>query len=81
MKNKITISNALKENNKKKDEILSGGVEPIKKTYIVKKGDTLSQIVWEQYHSLKPMKEVLEVNQIKNSDEIYIGQRILLPEY
>lgn len=80
-KNKITISNALKEKEKKKEkEILSGGVEPVKRTYIVKKGDTLSQIVWEQYHSLKQMKQVLEVNQIKNSDEIYVGQRILLPD-
>lgn len=81
MKNKITISNALKEKNKKTDEILSGGVEPIKKTYTVRKGDTLSQIVWEQYGSLKPMKRVLEVNQIKDSDAIYVGQRILLPEF
>lgn len=81
MKNKITISNALKEKNRKTEEILSGGVEPIKKTYTVREGDTLSQIVWEQYHSLKPMKKVLEVNQIKDSDAIYVGQRILLPEF
>lgn len=49
-------------------------------SYVVKKGDTLSQIVWKQYHSFAYMDSVLHTNQIKNGDEIFIGQCILLPE-
>ena len=49
-------------------------------SYIVRKGDTLSQIVWRQYHSFDLLERVKNTNRIKNSDEIYIGQCILLPE-
>ena len=49
-------------------------------SYIVRKGDTLSQIVWRQYHSSDLLDRVKNTNRIKNSDEIYIGQCILLPE-
>lgn len=49
-------------------------------SYIVRKGDTLSQIVWQQYHSFDLLDRVKNTNRIKNSDEIYIGQCILLPE-
>lgn len=49
-------------------------------SYVVKKGDTLSQIVWKQYHSFAYMDRVLHTNRIKNGDEIFIGQCILLPE-
>jgi len=49
-------------------------------SYIVRKGDTLSQIVWRQYHSFDLLDRVKNTNRIKNSDEIYIGQCILLPE-
>ncbi|MCH5268148.1 MAG: LysM peptidoglycan-binding domain-containing protein [Lachnospiraceae bacterium] len=49
-------------------------------SYIVKEGDTLSQIVWKQYHSFRYMDKVRDVNNIENCDEIYVGQRILLPE-
>lgn len=49
-------------------------------SYVVKKGDTLSQIVWKQYHSFRYMDKVRDVNNIKNCDEIYVGQCILLPE-
>lgn len=49
-------------------------------SYIVRKGDTLSQIVWRQYHSFDLLDRVKNTNRIKNGDEIYIGQCILLPE-
>ncbi len=50
-------------------------------SYIVKRGDTLSQILWKQYHTMDYENEVKELNQIKNSDKIYEGQRLLLPNY
>ncbi|MDO4167327.1 MAG: LysM peptidoglycan-binding domain-containing protein [Eubacteriales bacterium] len=60
--------------------VVAGGVDRIKRSYIVRKGDTLSQIVWKQYHSFRYMDRVLRVNQIEDSDRIYEGQCILLPD-
>lgn len=60
--------------------VVAGGIDRIKQSYIVRKGDTLSQIVWNQYHSLQYMDRVLRVNQIEDSDRIYEGQCILLPD-
>lgn len=71
---------AKKAANKTSQPVVAGGVDRIKQTYIVRKGDTLSQIVWNQYHSFAYMDRVLQVNQIKDSDRIYIGQCILLPD-
>ena len=59
----------------------AGNVEIINESYIVRKGDTLSQIVWRQYHSFKYIKKVMKVNNIKNSDEIYEGDCIMLPDF
>lgn len=61
-------------------EALSGSANNIRQSYIVQKGDTLSQIVWRQYHSYRYLKKVQQINQIKDSDEIYEGQCILLPD-
>lgn len=47
--------------------------------YKVKEGDTLSTIVWRQYHTLKKMNMVKRVNRIQNSDNIREGQVIKLP--
>ena len=59
----------------------AGNVEIINESYIVRKGDTLSQIVWRQYHSFKYIKKVMKDNNIKNSDEIYEGDCIMLPDF
>ena len=48
-------------------------------SYIVKAGDTLSQIVWRQYHTLSYMEEVKKVNHIEDGDKIMEGQTIILP--
>lgn len=48
--------------------------------YKVKEGDTLSTIVWRQYHTLKKMNLVKRINRIQNSDNIREGQVIKLPE-
>lgn len=50
-------------------------------SYVVQKGDTLSQIVWRQYHSMAYMERIKKVNNIQDENEIQIGQRIILPLY
>lgn len=50
-------------------------------SYIVRAGDTLSQIVWRQYHTLSCIDMVKRVNKIDNGDKILEGQTLLLPEY
>lgn len=50
-------------------------------SYIVQKGDTLSQIVWKQYHDFSYEKKVKKANGIKNKDKIYEGQRLILPAF
>ncbi|MCI8561960.1 MAG: LysM peptidoglycan-binding domain-containing protein [Lachnospiraceae bacterium] len=50
-------------------------------SYVVRPGDTLSQIVWRQYHTLACMKMVKKANNIKDGDKIKEGQRIILPAY
>ena len=47
--------------------------------YTVKRGDTLNSICRERYGSLDRVAEICELNDIKNADNIQIGQTILLP--
>lgn len=53
----------------------------ITSSYIVQEGDTLSQIVWRQYHTLAYMEKIKKRNNIKDGDKIREGQRIILPDY
>lgn len=48
-------------------------------TYKVKEGDTLSQIVWRQYHTLDKISLVKRTNKINNSNKIIAGQVLKLP--
>ena len=50
-------------------------------TYRVQEGDTLSQIVWRQYHSLDRISSVKKINNIGNSNNIIAGQVIKLPNF
>lgn len=50
-------------------------------SYVVRSGDTLSQIVWRQYHTLACMKMVKKANNIKDGDKIKEGQLLILPAY
>ena len=54
---------------------------PEQQSYIVRKGDTLSQIVWKQYHDLSYEKKVKKANGLKDADAIYEGQCLVLPKY
>lgn len=67
------------ETDVKKAERTSSRTE--KQSYIVRKGDTLSQIVWKQYHDLSYEKKVKKENGLKDADAIYEGQCLVLPKY
>ena len=47
--------------------------------YVVKNGDTLAGICKNKYGSLIKMKEICNINNIKNADYIAPGQKIYLP--
>lgn len=49
------------------------------KYYIVQEGDTLSSISFSMYHSILYVDNIMEANDMKNGDEIYVGQKILIP--
>ncbi len=80
---KNNSSNNQKDNTKtnssnaKKANTYSGKYD----SYIVNAGDTLSQIVWKQYHSFYYLDKVMKANNIKNSDKIYEGDCIILPDF
>ena len=50
------------------------------RSYVVQEGDTLSQIVWNQYQDSSYEQEVRRVNGITDADKIYEGQRLILPD-
>lgn len=54
-------------------------VSTVPVTYTVQRGDTLNSICRERYGSLDRVAEICELNNIKNADNIQIGQTILLP--
>ena len=68
-----TTANTKSENVKKANAAASN------QSYIVRSGDTLSQIVWRQYHDMQYMENVKKINHIKNEDEIKAGQLLVLP--
>lgn len=53
--------------------------EPEQKYYVVEQGDTLSGICKQQYGSMKKLKELEAANDLKDSDDIRVGQKLLLP--
>lgn len=67
-----------KKNNNSKETIKYKGKY---ESYIVNAGDTLSQIVWKQYHSFYYLDKVMKANNIKDSDKIYEGDCIILPDF
>lgn len=79
-----------KDENKKVVSVSTKNVKGNKETtfakrknasYVVRSGDTLSQIVWRQYHTMACMKLVKKANGIKNGDKIREGQKLILPAY
>ena len=48
-------------------------------SYTIRKGDTLSAISVRHYGTDARVKAICDLNQIENPDDIYFGQKILLP--
>lgn len=48
--------------------------------HAVKTGDSLLEISYQHYQTVKMAKEIAELNELKNQDTIYIGQRLKLPK-
>lgn len=48
-------------------------------SYTIKRGDTLISISMNQYGTDTMVKEICTLNNIQNPDDIYYGQKILLP--
>lgn len=47
--------------------------------YVVQQGDTLSGICKQAYGSMKKLKELEKANDLEDSDDIRVGQKLLLP--
>lgn len=55
------------------------GIKSSYQSYRVREGDTLSQIVWRQYHNLDRIYSVKQINNISDGNNIIAGQVIKLP--
>ena len=62
---------------KKTEETTKTNAEP--KYYVVQEGDTLTAICQKQYGSTKKLADLAAANNMENSDEIRVGQKLLLP--
>lgn len=47
--------------------------------YTVKEGDTLSSISLAMYHTTKYVDEIVKANELENGDDIFVGQKIVIP--
>lgn len=47
--------------------------------YIVQTGDTLTSISFKMYNSVNYVAELMEANSFSNSDDIYEGEKIVIP--
>ena len=47
--------------------------------YTVKEGDTLTSICLEMYQSTKYVDDLIEANALENGDDLYIGQKLIIP--
>ncbi len=49
--------------------------------YVVQVGDTLADISYKKYGEAKKSIDIAKVNNIENTDQIYVGQELKLPVY
>ena len=56
------------------------GADAAEKYYTVKDGDTLSSISFSMYHTILYVDNIMEANNLKNGDDIYAGQTLVIPE-
>lgn len=53
--------------------------EPEYESYIVKSGDTIMNICKRHYGDISKFNEIIELNDLENADQLYVGQEIKLP--
>ncbi len=80
-KKKNTIHNTGKKTKERREREKSEQTALGQNSYIVQKGDTLSQIVWREYRDLSKLPLIKERNRIEDENQIREGQRIILPIY
>lgn len=77
-KEEETTSNQEEATTDSQETNLDGG--SIKyKTYVVEKGDTLYSLALELYNDPSKIEEIVEINDLENSNHIEEGQKIFLP--
>ena len=67
------------EKTEETEEIKDASVRPSQAVYIVKNGDTLADICQKYYGNLEKVEEICKINNIENQDEIWEGEKIVLP--
>ncbi len=61
------------------EETKEASARPSQAVYIVKNGDTLADICQRYYGNLEKVEEICELNHIEDQNEIWVGEKILLP--
>ncbi|MCM1496758.1 MAG: LysM peptidoglycan-binding domain-containing protein [Bacteroides sp.] len=74
-----TSSEAASDTEEPEPDISPAFADDVPKYYTVQAGDTLSSISFAMYHSILYVDNIMEANEMKNGDEIYVGQQILIP--
>lgn len=74
-----TSSEAVSDTEEPVPDISPAFTADIPRYYTVQAGDTLSSISFAMYHSILYVDNIMEANEMKNGDEIYVGQQILIP--
>lgn len=66
---------------KKTDDTEETSAKPVQtqQYYTVQEGDTLSGICQKLYGNIRNVKKIVELNKMDNSDDIRVGQKLLLP--
>ncbi|WP_099450808.1 LysM peptidoglycan-binding domain-containing protein [Sporanaerobium hydrogeniformans] len=49
-------------------------------TYVIQEGDTLANIVYKQYGNSSRIKEIIDLNNLSNTNLIKVGQELKLPK-
>ena len=48
--------------------------------YVIEEGDTLMSISIKMYNSPAYVDRIMQANDLKENDVIYVGQKIIIPE-
>ena len=49
------------------------------KVYVVGEGETLYGICFKEYHNIRKLQEICQINSLTDENSIYAGQKLLLP--